>query len=132
MVTENTLQIIPVEADEDLSNDQYRFVTLDSTSGRARRPNALAERSLGVLQDKPAAAGRAAAVCVLGLTKVVAAAALTVGALVSPEYISAADAGKARVSTTGDFIHGIVVEAAAAEDDLATIMLYPPSGDAQL
>ena len=62
-----------------------------------------------------------------GFTKVVAGEALAVGDFVKPEYIGAADAGKAIKAGTGwQYARGIVVEAAVAEDDLATIMLIGP------
>ena len=112
-----------VVAAEDLSADQYSFVVQDSSSGLVRRPDSGTERALGVLQNAPLA-GEAAVVRIAGVTKVVANAALAVGALVTLEYVSATDAGKAAATTTARAkVRGVVVEASGAEDDLAVIRL---------
>lgn len=114
---------IAMEAAEDLSADQYHFVIQDATSGKLRRPDAANERALGVLQNAPLA-GEAAVVRTDGISKVVANAALAVGALVTPEYVGATDAGKAAATTTARIkVRGVVLEASGAEDDLAVIRL---------
>ena len=51
MATENKVLDVSFEADEDLSNDQYRIVVLDATSGKVRRPNAITDIPLGILQN---------------------------------------------------------------------------------
>jgi hypothetical protein len=113
------------EAAEDLSDNQYRFVMLNS-SGNVRRPDSADEVALGVLQNDPES-GQAASVRVMGVSKVVANAALTVGEFVSPEYVDAADAGKAQdAGTNWKATRGQVVVASSAEDDLASILLCGP------
>lgn len=130
MSWENLILKISGEAAESLVNDQYKFVVFDATSGKVRRPDSAAEFSDGVLQGNPAS-GVEADVMTHGFTKVVAAEALAVGDIVKPEYVSATDAGKAqKAGTNWQYARGIVVCAAGAEDDLATIMLigpFPPS-----
>ena len=131
MATEEKILDISVVAAEDLSNDQYRFVVL-SASG-VRRPDSEAEVALGVLQNAPAA-GEAASVRAIGITKLQVNAPLGVGAFVMPEYVSATDAGKGKTSA-GDpkYTRGMVMEASDAEDDLASVLLigaFPGINDA--
>jgi hypothetical protein len=120
---------ISLPADEDLSNDQYRIMVLDATSGKVRRPNAATDIPLGVLQNAPAAADLAAVVRLIGcggVSKVqVGVGAQAIGVIVGMEYVSATDAGKAIAAATTMYPVGIVVGAAAAEDDLASVLLTP-------
>jgi len=124
MSTENRVLDLAFEANEDLSNDQYRFVVIDATTGKVRRPDAANEKAIGVLQNAPAA-GEAAVVRVEGVSKLQAAAGgLTLNSMITAEYVSAADAGKGLITTTaGDYVRGIVIGAAAAEDDLGSVRL---------
>lgn len=128
MAWEDRIKNIGREAAESLASDQYRFVVI--ASGKARRPDSASEVADGVLQNSPASGGDAS-IMTHGFTKVVAGEALAVGEFVRPEYVSAADAGKAvKSGAYWQFTRGIVVEAAVAEDDLATILLigpFPPS-----
>lgn len=122
MATENALLDLSFPAGEDLSNDQYRFVVLAS-DGTVRRPDAATEGCIGILQNAPAA-GEAAAVRIHGISKMQANAALGIGTFVQTEYVSAADAGKAADATsTLAYARAVVVEAAAAEDDLCSVLL---------
>jgi len=57
----------------------------------------------------------------------VANAALTVGKFVKPEYVGATDAGKGDdAGTWWDTARGMVVEAAGAEDDICSVILFSP------
>lgn len=118
-------KVMTFPADEDLSNDQYRIVVLDASSGKVRRPNAATDIPLGVLQNAPAAADLGANVMLLGpVTKMQAGAgAQAIGAIVGMEYVSATDAGKGIAAVATMYPVGIVVGAAGAEDDLASVML---------
>lgn len=117
-------------AAEDLSDDQFKFVVLDSTNKTVRRPDSATEVAEGILQNAPAS-GEAAQVRVEGISKLVCNAALAVGKIVKPEYVSASDAGKGQdAGTNWGFARAIVLDPAGAEDDLATVRLigpYPPS-----
>ncbi len=125
MTSEIQLLDVPYEAAEGLSSDQYKFVVLNS-SGKVRRPDSADEIPLGILQNKPES-GQAASVRVDGISKLVANAALTIGKLVSPEYVGAADAGKGQdAGANWKAARGIVVEASGAEDDLAGVRLIGP------
>ncbi len=125
MATEQAVLRESFEAAEDLSDYQHHFVVLN-TSGKVRLPDSASEVALGVLQNAPES-GQAAEVMIIGKSKVVANAALAVGAFVAPEYVAADDAGKASAATaTYACVRGMIVEAAAAENDLASVFLMGP------
>lgn len=125
MSTENGILIRSYPAAEDLSNDQYRFVVLTS-AGAVRRPDSEIEVAQGILQNAPAA-GEAASVMEIGVSKFHANAALGIGTFVMPEYVAAADAGKGKDAAAAlQYARGIVVEATGAEDDLGSVLLLGP------
>ncbi|OGA96472.1 MAG: hypothetical protein A3E79_04445 [Burkholderiales bacterium RIFCSPHIGHO2_12_FULL_61_11] len=127
MATENKVIDLGLIADEDLSNDQYRIVVLDTTSVRVRRPNAATDIPLGVLQNAPAAAGDPATVRPLGCggtSKVQLGATLTGGAIIQCEYVSATDAGKAIAAVATGYPAGLLLSG-GAEDELAEVLLTP-------
>jgi len=132
MATENKILDLAFPAAEDLSSDQYRFVVLAS-DGTVRRPDSEAEVALGILQNAPAL-GEAAAVRILGVSKLEVNAALGIGAFVMPEYVSATDAGKGKTSSGAPaYTRAVVIEASSAEDDLAAVLLtstFPAINDA--
>jgi hypothetical protein len=75
------------------------------------------------LQNNPAL-GEAAQVRIEGISKLRAGGAITEGAMVTAEYVSAADAGKGLATTSaGDYVRGLCVQAAGAEDVLASVRL---------
>jgi hypothetical protein len=129
MATENKILVETYPAAEDLSDYKHHFVVLNS-SGAVRLPDFAGENPIGILQNEPES-GAAAVVCEIGRSKLVANLAMAIGTYVMPEYVSATDAGK------GDDAAGnetkavaIVVEAASAEDDLVSVLLFAtgPSG----
>lgn len=124
MTTENRILDVSFEANEDLREYKYHFVVIDATTKKIRLPDAANEKAVGVLQNAPNIYG-AGVVRIEGITKLVAGAGgLAINAMVTPEYVAADDAGKGLATTTGgDYVRGIVVEAAGAEDDLAGIRL---------
>ncbi|MCE5335248.1 MAG: hypothetical protein LLG06_11755 [Desulfobacteraceae bacterium] len=132
MATENRILDLAFPAAEDLTSDQYKFVVLAS-DGTVRRPDTEAEVALGILQNAPAA-GEAAAVRILGVSKLEVNAALGIGTFVMQEYVSAADAGKGKTSSGAPaYTRGVVIEASGAEDDLASVLLtstFPAINDA--
>lgn len=92
MATDNSILIRSFEAAEDLSNDQYRIVVLDS--GKVRRPDhATTDLPLGVLQNAPAA-GEAASVMLMGISKIQLGETVAANEWIKHEYVSATDAGK--------------------------------------
>jgi len=122
MATENKILDLSFPADEDLSADKYHFVVLTS-SGTVRRPNNGTETPIGILQNAPTA-GQAANVRLIGVSKLVANAVLTVGLFVKPEYVGATDAGKGSDATGSEgYARAQVIQAADAEDDLCSVVL---------
>lgn len=132
MATENKILDLSFPAAEDLTNDQYRFVVLAS-DGTVRRPDSEAEVALGILQNAPES-GEAAAVRILGASKLEVNAALGIGTFVMPEYVSDADAGKGKTSSGAPaYTRAVVIEASSAEGDLASVLLtstFPAINDA--
>lgn len=125
MSTEQSIWRESFEAAEDLSDYQFHFVVLN-TSGKVRLPDAEDEVAIGILQNAPES-GEAAEIMIIGKSKLVANAALAIGKFVKPEYVGAADAGKADdAGTWWDAARGMVVEASGAEDDLCSIWLTNP------
>jgi len=125
MATEQAIWRETFEAAEDLSDYQYHFVSLTS-AGKAQLLNSEDEVAIGILQNAPES-GEAAEVMIIGKSKLVANAALTVGTFVKPEYISGTDCGKGDdAGTWWDTARGMVVEAAGAEDDLCSVLLFSP------
>ena len=125
MATEQAIWRESFEAAEDLSDYQFHFVVLNS-SGKARLLDAEDEVAIGILQNAPES-GEAAVVMIMGKSKLVANAALTVGTFVKPEYVGATDAGKGDdAGTWWDTARGMVVEAAGAEDDICSVVLFSP------
>ena len=132
MATENRVLDLAFEAGEDLTEDQYKFVVLAS-DGTVRRPDSEAEVALGILQNAPES-GNAAAVRILGVSKLEVNAALGIGTFIMPEYVSATDAGKGKTSAGAPaYTRAVVLEASSAEDDLASVLLtstFPAINDA--
>lgn len=108
------------EASGDLSSKQFYFVKLD-TNGQIAACAAVTDNPIGILQDKPAAIGRAATVMVWGVSKVSADAALALG-----DYVGPSVDGQAAVyvhgTDTTKYIVGQVVEAAGAGGRLGSIL----------
>jgi len=127
MTTENKVIDFSCEANEDLSDYQYHIVVLDASTKKVRLPDAATDVPFGILQNAPES-GQAASVRPIGCggtSKVVANAALAVGALAGLEYVGAADAGKAQALAETQHPVGVIVESAGAENDLAGILLVP-------
>jgi len=121
MFGENKILDISAPAIESLVNDQYKFVVLTSTG--VRRPDSEVEGLLGILQNCPAL-GEAAAVRVLGISKLVMNASIAVNAFVKAEYVDAADAGKGKTAAAAlAYARALVLDGTDAEDELANVLL---------
>lgn len=120
MATENRVLDLSFEAAEDLSNDQYRIVVLDT--GKVRRPNATTDHPLGVLQNAPVA-GEAAVVRLIGVSKIQLGEAVAENEWVKLEYNDAADAGKGLDADVAlDLAIGRCL-VGGAEDELGEVLL---------
>jgi len=107
-------------ASADLSTKQYRVVKLhsDGTIVVSSQGTAALDQ-LGILQDKPAAAGRACQVRLFGISKAVAGAAINPGASVMADGNGAVIA-----ATNGKMALGIHIgTSAAANNDIVPILL---------
>lgn len=112
------MQTITLEAGADLSTKQYLFHA-QATDGQIDPCGTQGIDSVGVLQNKPDAAGKAATVAVAGVTKVVAAGAINPGALVMTD-----NAGKAvAASSTAIALGRHVGTVAAASGDVIPVLL---------
>lgn len=78
MAVEQPGQAESLQAAADLSDWQFRFVKLDA-NGQVAKVTANTDQPYGILQDKPAAQGRAAYVMINGISKLVGAANLAKG-----------------------------------------------------
>jgi hypothetical protein len=118
---ENKILDLSFPAIESLVDDQYKFVVLTSTG--VRRPDNETEALLGILQNCPAL-GEAAAVRILGVSKLHMNDAVAVNTFVKAEYVSAADAGKGKTAVAAlAYSRAMVIDASGAEDDLASVLL---------
>jgi hypothetical protein len=125
MSTDNQILSLSFPAAEDLTEDQYKFVVLTATN-TVRRPDSEVEVALGILQNAPAL-GEAASVMIIGESKFQCNAALGAGAFIMPEYVSAADAGKAKTAAAAlQYARAIVIEPTSDEDDLGSCLLIGP------
>ena len=104
-------------AGEDLSSSKYLIVQLDA-SGNIEIGEGGTDLLVGVLQNKPES-GEAALYRFAGTTKVVASAAIAIGALVT----SASDGEAVTTTTDKDVVVGRALEAAGAAGDIIEIQL---------
>jgi hypothetical protein len=108
-------------ASTDLSASQYCFVNINTSGQLALPSNGAAV--IGVLQNKPNAAGIAGAYMVNGVSKVVAGGTIAAGAQVTTN-----GSGQAIAATTGLQIHGRSVETASASTgQIISVELRPGS-----
>ena len=110
MATENNLTSISLAAAADLSAAQYKIVQINS-SGQAALANATS-LTVGVLQNKPTAAGRIATVAVHGVCKCVAGGSITAGARLTSD----ANGNAVAASTAGDAVIGVALDSASSGD----------------
>lgn len=97
---------------------QYRFVKItgEHTAGLA---TANTDNVVGVLQNKPQAAGDAATVGVWGISKVECAAAVTAGAAVYSDTVGRCTS----TGGTGAIVLGYAIHSTAAAGQLCTVLL---------
>ena len=111
------LSLGTVDAASDLSAaaNQFKFVNVTPT-GIALNTT-VGGNVAGILQNLPQA-DEPANVMHQGVTKVVAGAAIVVGAEISSDAAS-----KAKTAVSSEFIQGIALEAAAADGDLIAVLI---------
>lgn len=112
-------QQVTFQAAADLSGQQFRAVKLDA-NGQIAAIAAITDRPHGILQDKPAAQGRAGCVMLDGISKMVGGANLAKGDLVGVDAQGRAVAVVPGTDTTR-FIIGIVLEDNSVVGGLCTV-----------
>jgi hypothetical protein len=117
MASQENFTAVTLEAGQDLSTMQYRFMTV-AADGQID-PTGAGLIAHGVLQDQPAAAGRAALVAIAGKVKVVCGAAVTRGG-----PVASTSTGTATNATTGNIILGTALETGAA-GRIIEILFHP-------
>jgi len=115
MATEQRLYTISVPASADISTKQYYAVVF--TSGKIAVAGAGVKID-GILQDKPAAADRPGSVGILGGSKAVAGAAVTIG-----DRLMTDSSGKVITATGTNITCGKALSAAGADDDVIDIVV---------
>ena len=73
---------------------------------------------VGIVQNEPAATGESASICPFGMSKVIAGAAISVGA-----RITCNASGRAAAAGSGDTILGYAKDAAAADGDVISAFI---------
>ena len=111
------------KAAADQSTKQYYLVEL-SAADTVAVCNAAADRVIGVQMNKPAAAGQATDVRVLGIAPVVSDGSGT--AIASGDYGGANSSGKAVKKATADYsVCGIALAASSADGTVIPVLLTP-------
>jgi hypothetical protein len=118
MAFDNFVQSVSLPAAADLSAAQFKLLTVNS-SGNAALAGATS-LVVGVLQNKPDAAGKAATVAYAGVSKVVAGGSITAGARVTADANGAAVAA----ASAGDAVLGVAL-ATASSGDLIPVLINP-------
>lgn len=111
------------KAAADQSTKQYYLVEL-SAANTVAVCDAATDRVIGVLMNKPAAAGQAADVRVLGIAPVVSDGSGT--AIAAGDYVGPNTAGKAVKKATADYsVAGIALSASSADGTVIPVLLLP-------
>jgi hypothetical protein len=108
---------VTLEAGADLSANQFHFVTVDSDGQLSVSTDGAA--SVGVLLNDPSAAGRAAEVCIGGVTRVEAGDDVTAG-----DAVASNATGEAITAGTDDIILGTALTG-GADGEVITIVFQP-------
>ncbi len=125
MAFEDPGKQITLEAGASLSSDQYKLVSLAS-DGQVDVTGATATNTpIGILQNKPSAAGTAAQIMIDGISKAIAGETIAAGELVGPSTDTAGRVGDA--DTTGDVIIGMAITGGDAGETIS-VLLFGGSG----
>ena len=114
---------VPFAASADISAYQYCFMGMPDSSGQVTFTGA-GEHILGILQNKPAAAGRGASVRVYGVSKLVVDG--NVGAIVPGDRLISDAAGKGvKGETDNNEMGAIALEASTAAGEIISVLVIP-------
>src|SRR5688572_16446200 len=112
-------QQIPFQAAADLSGNQFRAVKLDA-NGQIAAITAITDSPIGILQDKPGAAGRAGCVMLDGVSKMVGGANIAKGDKIGVDNQGRAVAVIPGTDTTR-YVIGICLEDNSVAGGLITV-----------
>lgn len=118
MSTQNPV-IRSFKAGGDLSAGQYKFVKF-SADRTVVLCTAITDKVVGILQNKPTAAGQAADVAVAGDSKLMLGATLTAGAYVAP-----ATSAKAQAAVTTQYARAQLTEGGADTEIVDALLIGP-------
>lgn len=107
-------------AENDLSTHQFKFVEFGAAARQVDLCDAATDLVVGVLQNKPSA-GETAEVMTLGVAKVIASAAIAIGARVGTTN----DGRAVTKSVAADLVAGIARTAAGGAGEYVEILLTP-------
>jgi len=126
MAFEQPVFRVTLPAGGDLSANQYLLVEIAADDSQVDvASTSAAHRPIGVLQNNPNAAGKAADIMVMGISKVVCSETVTVG-----DYICPSEDNGGKVNTadsTGDLVIGIALQTGASNDKISAI-IFPAAG----
>ena len=125
MAKQNIGVDLPFRADADLSSYQFKGVKMSSSQDYISLVDGATDVPIGILQDKPAAAGAECTVRILGSSKVFAGESLAVGNQIGFDATAEATVLSPGTDTT-KYIVGVVVQAATTDGDIAEVILYGP------
>lgn len=114
---------ISLKAAGDLSTYQFHCVLM-SAARTANICSAITDKIIGILQNKPAAADRAAKIRINGTTKAIAGGVVTAGDLVSTKTDGHLVTVTAGTSTT-QYVIGIALETSTADGQIIEILIQP-------
>jgi len=117
MAYEEKVETISIEAGSDLSTKQYLFVDVAS-DGQIDVVATKGAKAVGILLDKPAAAGRPGCVAIGGVSKVECGGTIAAGA----EVISDDDGGALAKDAVSQFVMGTALTGGGAGDIIAIRM----------
>ncbi len=106
-----------LEADGDLSAGQHHILAVPDSAAQVGLAGAGAV-AVGVLQNKPNAAGVAASIHQTGVSKMVVGAAVSIGDLVTSNA-----SGRGITATTGDYVVGVALTAGANDGETISVLL---------
>lgn len=119
--------ILPMEAGASLASDQFKLVTLATDGQVDVTGGASTNLPIGILQNKPSAAGQAASVMVSGVSKGICGVTLDEGNLVTASEVIDGRLDVAGTST--DVIIGMALEAGDAGEIVAIYLFGGPGGE---
>lgn len=114
-------QIITLPAGQDLSSDQFKLVALASDGQVDVVATTSTLAVVGVLQNKPSAAGYAAEIMVSGVTKCIAGETIDEGEYVCPSAVTAGRVDDADTAT--DRIIGMALTGGAAGEYISVLLM---------